>query len=518
MNNEITAGNLIGKIITNPGKLEINGKLFYQAENLINDALKKINSITANQTYYFNFLKTEYFPYYLNINELFNCLEYKADNIKNFIEIMENIKARLMREHRNFGMDYYQEAANKYDSTQLLTDEQKQYDEFAENRYNKYLYLHLDEMYKQGTLPSELYAEYIRLSLFFSTELLFTENLSNHEINKVLKNINYNQSISSVIMTLNNIERFKNTIEGSFEYKGVIYNFKYGKCDSVTIDGTTYVVDNFIYPKIPVEKRYIFSEENIKNGRYGGDQSDFANNYEYFLNDPQMNTLIEKFYPNATTEEKHALFNRMTNTGCGYIAFTNEIFRQYEGKENEFSETFGYPMYYVDATGKINYNTEYLAAELFLQTHADQHTISELTNDWHEHSEGKVVDGALQKNELKIETGTNPSKAKKMEEYLESEYGLNLDVEYIEVDPPNTLEKEIITLLSSNENLNITIGCGNSDLYNMDGSLKQQGVGGHAMTVTGLTEKNEIIVSSWGEQYIIDTSNVEFARLTVFKN
>ena len=38
----------------------------------------------------------------------------------------------------------------------------------------------------------------------------------------------------------------------------------------------------------------------------------------------------------------------------------------------------------------------------------------------------------------------------------------------------------------------------------MDGTVAQVIDGGHAMTVTGVTDDGKLIVSSWGNQYYID--------------
>ena len=50
----------------------------------------------------------------------------------------------------------------------------------------------------------------------------------------------------------------------------------------------------------------------------------------------------------------------------------------------------------------------------------------------------------------------------------------------------------------------VIIAYRNGNLYNMDGTVAQLIDGGHAMTVTGVTDDGKLIVSSWGNQYYID--------------
>jgi hypothetical protein len=44
-------------------------------------------------------------------------------------------------------------------------------------------------------------------------------------------------------------------------------------------------------------------------------------------------------------------------------------------------------------------------------------------------------------------------------------------------------------------------------LYNMDGTIRRNDKGGHGMTVTGVTDENMLIVSSWGEQLLVDPND-----------
>ena len=50
----------------------------------------------------------------------------------------------------------------------------------------------------------------------------------------------------------------------------------------------------------------------------------------------------------------------------------------------------------------------------------------------------------------------------------------------------------------------VVIGSGSYQLKNMDGTICVQKGGGHCMTITGVTDDGNFIVSSWGKKYIFD--------------
>ena len=53
--------------------------------------------------------------------------------------------------------------------------------------------------------------------------------------------------------------------------------------------------------------------------------------------------------------------------------------------------------------------------------------------------------------------------------------------------------------------------------YNEDGSIACEAEGGHAMTVTGVTDDRLLIVSSWGDKYYVDPqcdSTISYQQVT----
>ena len=80
------------------------------------------------------------------------------------------------------------------------------------------------------------------------------------------------------------------------------------------------------------------------------------------------------------------------------------------------------------------------------------------------------------------------------------------DINPHEVDYRNALE--VYNNLKQ-EHDHVYIGSLGYDLYNMDGSLHVSYGGGHAMYITGITDDNRFIVSSWGSEFILDLKYVQ---------
>ncbi len=146
---------------------------------------------------------------------------------------------------------------------------------------------------------------------------------------------------------------------------------------TVSINGMTFIYDlngniikGFDASGNPIS---IFGEYNYGGYQYGGDQNVFSldNELELLFGD-KMFSIINKYYPNVSNNDYDALLNIYHNNiggaGCGYVAITNCIFKAFEGKEKEFLDRFGYPMYNVDENGNIDFNYEYMTVDYFLYT------------------------------------------------------------------------------------------------------------------------------------------------------
>lgn len=217
----------------------------------------------------------------------------------------------------------------------------------------------------------------------------------------------------------------------------------------------------------------IFGEYNLTSNQYGGNQGDFSGTKGLeLMNDETVQSILDKYFPDATSEERYDLLNKICETGCGYVAMTNLVFKSFEGNESGFYDTFGYPMYnvsLVDGRLSIDYNYEPLITDIYCYAN-EKNTIDETT---------------------KYGNGTAVSTRNSIESYLKREYGFTFD----------SIKGYAY------------IGELGYSLYNMNGDVFVENGGPHAMIVTGYTEDGQQIVSSWGTKYICNSSSNVFNQL-----
>ena len=102
--------------------------------------------------------------------------------------------------------------------------------------------------------------------------------------------------------------------------------------------------------------------------------------------------------------------------------------------------------------------------------------------------------GALSGETGDISTGTTQEIERKLVTYIENKYNLDMDTYYYKDISPESLTEYVKQALQSKETPNIMVSSQDFDLYTMDRELYQSDVGGHAMSVTGLTDDGKIIV------------------------
>ena len=297
----------------------------------------------------------------------------------------------------------------------------------------------------------------------------------------------------------------------------------------------------------------IFGDNNIQTDQYGGDQMYFSEYSQELLQDPIILDMLRDTYPDVSMEDYELYLNSLCSVGCGYVAFINMVFQYFEGREEEFESTFGFPMYEVDEHGNVDYNYEYLILDLFNYIWGNSgYTIEELYGNTSENA----IDGALDTTiTTKVVTGTstadtdyynNPdiSSYTTCIQYLFYEYGI-LDIEreyYDKNDFPTVLEYGTEEYIAKMEELRldpevgdrspliikefsvsafldfvkqqlqlenaVVISIGNFDMHYLNGKLYAEDIGGHAMTITGVTDEG-LIVSSWGGQFLIKIEEIE---------
>ena len=211
----------------------------------------------------------------------------------------------------------------------------------------------------------------------------------------------------------------------------------------------------------------IFGDYNINSEQYGGNQSSLKYSAREFWSDESVRKVLDKYFPNATTEETIALFDKLASVGCGFTAIGNIIHKKFEGQEENFYNTFGYPMYNVKMVNgnlSIDYNYEPVILDCFCQINARE-------------SVGETVQYAL---------GLHDTYRTNIENYLNTTYNVQL------TDLPESIAYRSEWGYS---------------LYNMNGTICLPDGGPHAMVETGKIDDGKYIVSSWGKKLILDCTD-----------
>ena len=211
----------------------------------------------------------------------------------------------------------------------------------------------------------------------------------------------------------------------------------------------------------------IFGEYNLDTSQFGGNQCDLGKSYDNVY----VNDVLNKYFPNSKMEEKVALLNKAEATGCGYTAVTNFVFKYYEGNEQGFYDTFGFPMYSIKKNNQgsfqVDYNYEPVIMDLYCEINSKYGTYDIRTTT--EKGSGIWEDTVIT-----------------MAYYARYEYGVEFD----------KLPEEVKYY-----------GDNGYSLYSLDGTLYYSDGGGHAMVGVGKTEDGREYVSTWGEKYIYEASS-----------
>ncbi len=259
----------------------------------------------------------------------------------------------------------------------------------------------------------------------------------------------------------------------------------------------------------------IFDNDNLYSKQYGGDQGDFRDNTYELLQDPLIINRLKEYYPDASMEDYHLYLCKLNTCGCGYTALVNTVFNEYKGREAEFEQKFGYPMYTVNSDGDVDYNYEYMILDYYNYIWGNsEYSIQELYGN----VTYNAIDGAIsgEFNTGKA-GGTSQEIYDKFSEFLKVKYNQNatcLDPvasytgEYQDNLDANNIVDIYKSIINNGKNNQVMLWSEGYNLYDMYGNLSYYDGGSHAMYITGVTSDNKFTVSSWGNEYIVDLSNV----------
>ena len=304
---------------------------------------------------------------------------------------------------------------------------------------------------------------------------------------------------------------------------------------------------------------WIYGQDSAKIGQFGGNQSSLIDNVEQFINDPKIYEIINKYYSDYTKEDIEFLFYRMRSVGCGYIAAINTLMLEYIFRDElDFREKVGfnpYELITINGETKLHkdFNYEYLFLDFFLyyqKNFGNFSSIEEIIGD------DKEVKNLNEGGDLALThdpfspngaTGTDVNiTAKVMESYLkEKGIDLNTDTEFFatiykpgddkydekrkEFYEKNRLDDDgenpiIYEWDISVENIKKALQSGKKIIvdsnafplyypYDKDGNglmddICYDNVGPHAMAVVTTYGDDKIVVSSWGEEFLMDADDI----------
>ena len=195
--------------------------------------------------------------------------------------------------------------------------------------------------------------------------------------------------------------------------------------------------------------------------------------------------IVRKYYPEMTDDEIKDYLKKLNDEGCGYVAIANSIFKEFEGKEELFEKKFGFPMVNPD-TGELNYNM--LVTDLYAAT--DNHNLHDGfwifdSDEVNPSEDASATDG----------WGTTEGSRKYRAELYLKDKGIKCNIDNsIEITPENFHDYDDGSVIMRADHFTLIDEKGNTKYVE----------GGHAMTVTGVTEDGMLIVSSWGKKYYLD--------------
>lgn len=255
---------------------------------------------------------------------------------------------------------------------------------------------------------------------------------------------------------------------------------------------TTFEQATIILGFIKGEKYDIYDDEDGAK-RYGGDQDGPLT--LWVTGDAEIRqrikSIIQRYHPEIKTDEVvNAYLKKLRNEGCGYVAGINTYLSQYNASEETFRKKFGFPLYRLQ-NGRCLLNTELMVLDFYASRDNHHHSIfGDYT--WDEDGTGKDAGYGMTNNDfnyrfksymeehnikVKIETLSTPATVESYKHCIQQGKQVVLDMRPVIMTDANTGEKAIARNA------------------------------GHFVTVTGVTDGGQLIVSSWGKKYYVDLND-----------
>lgn len=204
-------------------------------------------------------------------------------------------------------------------------------------------------------------------------------------------------------------------------------------------------------------------------------------------------------YADYSDKEIEELLKKLNSEGCGYVAFANIIVDEYRRKEEKFEQIFGFPLFLESADGGIYVDYNRLIIDLYCA--CDNH--KKVKGIWGEYD---IYDGNEDISSTNGRGTTPEDRIYRFERYMRG-YNIPVRIENIDCKQDEVYQRCKDETRSGNR---VIISTCPVRLESKGGEPAQMD-GGHAMTVTGLSDDGRIEVSSWGEKYYISPEDPDYA-------
>lgn len=238
-------------------------------------------------------------------------------------------------------------------------------------------------------------------------------------------------------------------------------------------------------------------------GDCGGDQNGPYMLWQRGLDSDRdyMRALIRGYeeYADYSDQEIGELLQKLDSEGCGYVAFANIVVDEYRRKEEEFEQVFGFPLFLENVNGYhyVDYN------RLILDIYCASDNHKKIKNAWQEYD---IYDEEEDISPTNGRGTTAKDRKYRFERYMR-EHGVPVSLENIECSQDEVYQR---CKEAAESGKRVIISTCPVRLEDEEGEPAQTD-GGHAMTVTGLTDDGRIKVSSWGEKYYISPEDTDYA-------
>ncbi len=215
----------------------------------------------------------------------------------------------------------------------------------------------------------------------------------------------------------------------------------------------------------------------------------------------QLSNIVKSHFPQWTADDIHDFIAKLKQEGCGYVAMINSLFEEFTDNHLEFQNIFGFDMFSPDGT--LNFNQVLVDLYCSMDNHIGGKFLF-FTWDTIVENEDRVwvdddKDGKFEWKDKPF--GNNEVQMKYRWETYCKKHGIDTKVEINQMITPKNYYKYA-------KKGSVCILCSKFTVHN-EAQQPTHIKNGHFMTITGVTQDNKYIVSSWGKRYTLDPKDIK---------